>query len=181
MLLSLPGFLQLVVRPKGSTSSRSGSYSLAHRQACGQGTRPCGPTEASTQAGGSRRVADLCERVSAQIPGIIVVLSQQGLDDGDLSGFGAMSAERSGLCVKTSFFLRAIRTNICALNIEGPLSRVHAVKLPFRFRPLSCPYGAVRRTKKVSESALSRHGSGRAKLTPLGECGGSSFLECWPG
>ncbi len=37
--------------------------------------------------------------------------------------------------------------------------------------------GAVRRTKKVSESPLPRHGSGRTKLTPLVESGGAAFLE----
>jgi hypothetical protein len=41
--------------------------------------------------------------------------------------------------------------------------------------------GAVRLNKKVSESALPRHGSGRAKLTPFIESGGAAFLECWPG
>ena len=36
---------------------------------------------------------------------------------------------------------------------------------------------AVRRTKNVSESALPRHRSGRAKSAPLGACGGAALLE----
>lgn len=45
-----------------------------------------------------RRVTDMCERVSAQIPAIVAALSQPGLDDGAVARFGAMIGERLVLC-----------------------------------------------------------------------------------
>jgi hypothetical protein len=39
---------------------------------------------------------------------------------------------------------------------------------------------AARQTKTISESARPQHGSGRAKLTPLGEHRGEVLLEFWP-
>ncbi len=47
----------------------------------------------------------------------------------------------------------------------------------FASRTCSSTQGSVRQTKKVSESALPRHGSGRTKLTPLGERGSATILE----
>jgi serine/threonine-protein kinase HipA len=45
-----------------------------------------------------RRVAEMCERVSAQIPATVAALSQPGFDDGAVASFGAMIGERLVIC-----------------------------------------------------------------------------------
>ena len=48
-----------------------------------------------------RRVADLCERVGAEIPVVAGALSRPGMDEGAMSDLGAMIGERIGLCARS--------------------------------------------------------------------------------
>jgi len=52
--------------------------------------------------------------------------------------------------------------------------------LQVHFRRTICTTSAVKPNEKVSESARPQHSSGRAKVPPLGQCGGSAILECLP-
>lgn len=67
-----------------------------------------------------------------------------------------------------SLFLRAIRPNICTLNIEGPLSGVHAVKPPVRCRP-----PILSRAKAATQRHLQCRKRGRLRTVRLSlELGG---------